>query len=320
MAGIKVGIVGFGGMGQGHARNLSAIEGMTLVGVADPKIEAREAAKECGAVTFASHRQMMDRAKPEAVIVSSPSNTHGRVVRDCCTRGIHVFCEKPLTTKFSEAIKVRDAVKASKIVFSIGLVLRQSDVYRRAKELVERGEIGEVAMADCRYCGYMLGRYEYVFSRILGRGLINEHTIHMIDVMEYILGPVLSVYAQTDASDEHTEYNAALLMRHGGGAFTTVSGSGVSRLPVCARITGLKAELLIEGNQRLVYKDASGERQLLAADLGYRRELEDFRDAIVKGVPPHTGIDAAFSCARLIEAIYRSAESGRVVKPRTLSD
>jgi len=317
---IKVGIVGFGGMGQGHARNVSGIEGMTLVAVADPKPEARKAAKDCGAVAFASHRRMMDRARPEAVIVSSPSNTHGRVVRDCCSRGTHVFCEKPLTTRFSEAIKVRDAVKASRIVFSIGLVLRHSDIYRRAKELVERGEIGEVGMADCRYCGHMLGRYEYVFSRTLGRGLINEHTIHMIDVMEYILGPVISVYAQSDASDEHTEYNAAVLMKHESGAFTTVSGSGISRLPVYARITGLKAELLIEGNQRLLFKDSSGERQVLAADLGYRRELEDFRDAIIKGVPPHTGIDAAFCCARLIEAIYRSAELGRVVKLRTLPD
>lgn len=320
MAGIKVGIVGFGGMGQGHARTLSGIGGMALAAVVDPKPEARKIAKDQGAVTFASHRQMLDRVKPEAVIVSSPSNTHGRVVRDCCSRGIHVFCEKPLTTKFSEAIRVRDAVKASKIVFSIGLVLRHSDIYRRAKELVEHGEIGDVGMADCRYCGHMLGRYEYVFSRTLGRGLINEHTIHMIDVMEYILGPVLSVFAQTDATDEHTEYNAAILMKHETGAFTTVSGSGVSRLPVYSRITGLKAELLLEGNQRLLFKDSSGERQILAADLGYRQEMEDFRNAIVKGVPPHTGIDAAFSCARLIEAIYRSAQSGRVVNPRSLSD
>ncbi len=320
MPGIRVAIVGFGGMGQGHARTLSGLEGMTLVAVADPAAEARKVAQDRGIPAFPSHLQMMDKVKPEAVIVSSPSNTHAKVVRDCCSRGIHVFCEKPLTTKFSDAVRVRDAVKSSGIVFSIGLVLRHSDVYRKAKEVVERGDIGDVGMADCRYCGYMLGRYEYVFSRRLGRGLINEHTIHMIDAMEYVLGPVASVFAQTDATAEHTEYNAAILMKHETGPFTAISGSGISRLPVYARITGLKAELLIESNQRLVLKDSSGEREILAAELGYRRELEDFRDAVLGRLSPHTGIDVAFSCARLIEAIYRSAKSGRVVGPRSLLD
>ena len=256
---LNVGIVGFGGMGQGHARTISRTEGMTLVAVSDPSPKAQVTAKELGAEAFSSHLEMVERAGVDAVIVSSPSNTHGHVVRDCCSRSIHVFCEKPFTTTFSEALDVRDAVVGSNIVFSIGLVLRHTEIYQKAKEMIDAGKIGDVGMADCRYSGHMLGRYDYVFSLELGRGLMNEHTIHMIDIMEYMLGSVASVFTLTDADEEHTEYNAAILMTHESDAFTTISGSGVSRLPGHARITGLEGELLIESNHKLLFKDESGE-------------------------------------------------------------
>jgi predicted dehydrogenase len=161
----------------------------------------------------------------------------------------------------------------------------------------------------------MLGKYEYVFSKVLGRGLINEHTIHMIDAMEYVMGPVEMVYARTDASEEHTEYNASILMTHNDGAFTSVCGSGVSRLPGYCHITGEGGEILIEGNRTLKLRNEKGEREVLSGELGYRAELEDFRDAILREGEPHTGIDAAMSCSRLIEAIYRSAESRMPVSP-----
>jgi predicted dehydrogenase len=316
---LNLGIVGFGGMGRGHSRNVAQIEGMTLAAVSDPKPEARRAAEDLGATAFADHAEMLDSTQLDALIVACPSNLHGKVVKDSCSRGVHVFCEKPLTTSLSEALEVRDAVKESGVVFSIGLVLRHSEVYQRARAMIEGGEIGSVLMADCRYGGYMLGRYEYVFSLELGRGLINEHTIHMIDVMDYLLGPVDSVYAATDASDDHTEYNVAAVMGYQGGAFTTISGSGVSRIPGHARITGMEGELLIEGNSRLLLKDENGEREVLSAGLGYREELEDFADAIRRGSRPHTGIDEALACSRLIEAVYRSAQSGAPVNPQGLS-
>ncbi len=316
---IRMGIVGFGGMGQGHARTVSGIEGIELVAVADPSPGSRESAEALGVETFSNHRDLTDRAEVDAVLVASPSNTHGTVVKQCCERGIHVFCEKPFTTTFEEAVEVGGMVSSSDIVFSIGLVLRHSQTYREAKRLIDAGEIGDVGLAQCRYSGHMLGRYDYVFSRTLGRGLINEHTIHMIDVMEFLLGSVDSVFAATDSCEEHTEYNAAILMRHETDAFTAISASGVSRLPGYARITGMKGELMAESNSRLIFKDEDGERELISAPLGYDHEIEDFRDAILNGKETLTGIEKALSSSRLIEAIYRSAELGRKVELSTLT-
>jgi predicted dehydrogenase len=316
---LGIGIVGFGGMGQGHARNVSQIEGMRLIAVSDPSPESQKKAVEQGAKAFDDYRKMIGDSSPDAIVVASPSNTHGEVVKHCCEIGLPVFTEKPFTTSLSEALEVRDAVVSSGTKFAIGLVLRHSKMYQGAKDLIEEGRIGKVGMADCRYSGHMLGRYHYVFSKELGRGLINEHTIHMIDIMEYILGPVSRVYAETDACPEHTEYNASILMTHEGGAFTSISGSGVSRQPGFARITGIDGEIFIEGNRRLVLKDEVEETEILLADLGYKRELEDFRDVVTTGKTPHTGIEAAVSSARLIEAIYLSAERGEIIHPGDLA-
>jgi predicted dehydrogenase len=311
-------VVGFGGMARSHASNLAAMDGISLVGIADPSPAARAQGSELGYETFEDHATMLDRLHPDAAVIASPSSTHGRAIMDCCERGIHAFSEKPLTTTLSEAFQVRERVVESGITFAIGLVLRHSEMYTRAKEMVDGGEIGRVTFADCSYSGRMLGRIDYVFSRELGRGLINEHTIHMIDVMEYILGPVIEVYARTDADQEHTEYNAAITMSHEPGSFSSVIGSGMARLGTHARIIGMEGELLVEGNRTLSLIDGSGEREILSGELGYREELEDFRDAILTGSEPHTGIKEAIASALLIEAIYRSAESGRAISPGEL--
>jgi predicted dehydrogenase len=108
-------------------------------------------------------------------------------------------------------------------------------------------------------------------------------------------------------------------MTHEDGAFTSISGSGVSWQPGFARITGIDGEIFIEGNRRLILRDEEGETEILSADLGYKRELEDFRDVVSKGKIPHTGIEAAISSARLIEAIYLSAERGEIIHPGDLA-
>ncbi len=305
-------------MGQGHARTVSDNPGMDLVGVADPSPKTHKLAEDFGVIAFKNYDELIEKENPQAIIVASPSNTHGEVVMKCCQVGIHVFCEKPFTTTFQESIEVRDAVKSSDIVFTIGLVLRHTETYGRAKEMVSQGLLGGIGMADCRYSGNLLGRYEYVFSKNLGRGLINEHTIHMIDAMEYILGPVESVLATTDASKMHTEYNAAMILKHRSGSFTSITASGVSTLSSHAWITGQDLEILIENNTDLLTREDGEEKKILSTNLGYDREIEDFRRSIVSGKKPLTGIDEAFASSRLIEAIYRSSENGEQVEPLEL--
>jgi len=315
---VRVGVVGLGGMGRAHVGNITKIDGFELVGAADPGPQAQAWAEGQNIKCFPNHIDLIEKMRPDALVVASPSNTHGRVVTDACEHGIHVFCEKPLTTEFSEALRVIRRVEQSGIVFSIGLVLRHTPVYVKARDLLERGEIGQVSLGDCRYGGMLLGRATYVFSKELGRGLINEHTIHMIDVMDFLLGPVESVYAAYDADKSHTEYNASVLMKNSAGSFTSICASGITHLPSYAWITGMEGEIVIEGNTRLSIRDEDGEKELQRSGLGYREELEEFRDAILGRGDVTTGIEVAESCSRLIEAVYRSAESGKTQSPDSL--
>ena len=87
---------------------------------------------------------MLEDPSVHWVAVNSPNAVHASQIIASLESGRHVFCEKPLAPKFEDCLKVRDALLRSGCKFFFGLVLRSSQFYRRIKELLDSGEIGEI--------------------------------------------------------------------------------------------------------------------------------------------------------------------------------
>src|SRR5205807_5416511 len=100
---LRVGVVGGGSMGYNHARVLAEMDGVELVGLADPDPLARQRiARRFKVPTFADYRNMLDQARPHAVSVVVPTRLHHEVTAAAIAAGCHVLVEKPIASTCDE--------------------------------------------------------------------------------------------------------------------------------------------------------------------------------------------------------------------------
>lgn len=314
---VKIGVIGCGGMGRGHARNIINNPNFELVGVADASENSLKTAKEQLGVEklFLDFNELLKLNGLEAVAIATPTFVHKAAVIASAEAKKHIFCEKPFTLNLQDTIEAKNAIEQAGVVFTFGLVLRHMNIYKRAKELVESGEIGVPLSAHCRYSAYF-GADHYVYKKASGRGPINEYTIHMLDVIPYMIGEVESLAAHTTRSEgRETEDNIAILMKFKNGAICNLTSSGTTRFPSYAEITCTKGEVAVYGNSRLERISAEGRAQVsVDNNNAYYDELEDFRRAIVEGRKPLVGLEAAYYCMKLVDAVYTAAEVGKTLR------
>jgi predicted dehydrogenase len=313
---MRVGLIGYGGMGQHHARNIAANPHLELAAVCDAEAAARDrAANEHGIPTFSRADAMLADVPLDGVVIAAPTVYHRELIELAARAGKHVFSEKPLCLRPEDAPTIRDVVERSGITFGFGLVLRYLAPYERARQLIQAGELGPVMLAHGRY-GSMIREHAYVYSPAIGGGLLNEHTIHMIDIVDYLLGPIRAVSACLARTEgRKTEDNAALLLHLGDGRGATIAASGNTRWPTTLEITGTRREIAVVGNAVLEEITAEGRREipLEPAPDGYAAEVEEWRQAIEAGRTPRTGLREALRTVALIATIHDAGATGRTV-------
>src|SRR5437867_3408633 len=102
MAGLRVGVVGVGHLGKEHARILSSLAGVELVGVADPNpTQAAAVAQKCHTRPFNDYRALLPLV--EAAVIAAPTVHHHAIAMEFLRREISVLVEKPLAPSLSQA-------------------------------------------------------------------------------------------------------------------------------------------------------------------------------------------------------------------------
>jgi predicted dehydrogenase len=313
---MQIGLIGYGGIGRRHARHSAANPALKLVAVCDPDPQARERARqEHGVTAFETAEAMLDGISLDGVLVTAPTAFHGEYIELAARAGKHVFSEKPLVLRPEEAAPVRATLEATGITFGFGLVLRYMAAYMRAREMVRTGELGRVMLAHARY-GAMFPEHRYVYSPDLGGGLLNEHTIHMLDTIDDLVGPVRTVSACLGrVQGRETEDTAAILLQCEGGVGATLAGSGMTHFPSTLEITGTRREIAVVENARLEEIEGPGRRELPLdpAPDPYLAEVEEWRRAVVEGRAPRTGLPEALRITALLAAVHDAARTGQTI-------
>lgn len=188
---MRVALLGAGRIGRMHAsllREQPAVDEL-LVADADANRAAQVAAEVGGRAM--SIGQAVDAA--DSVVIAAASDAHAGLIRSCLTRGIPIFCEKPLAPGLRETERLVAEIESTGVPFQLGFQRRFDTAYREARRLVETGQLGRLYVI--RLAGHDPAPPHEAYIPASG-GIFRDFSIHDFDVARWLTGQdVEEVYA-----------------------------------------------------------------------------------------------------------------------------
>lgn len=195
---LGVSLIGCGRAGMIHALNFyKKVPGARIVAVADVVEDAaKAAAAECRADSwYTDYREMLQNPNVDAVVVVSPTDLHRQIVLDCANAKKHVLCEKPMAMNSSECQEMIDACDKNGVKLQIGFMRRYDKSFRRAKQLLDSGAIGELVQIHSHTRGPSKP-HPWMYDLKKSNGILAEVNSHDIDSIRWFSGSdVRSLYA-----------------------------------------------------------------------------------------------------------------------------
>lgn len=190
---IKLGIIGAGRMGITHYSIINSHPDVEVVAVADPSaIILTMMSKYLPINTFKNYESLILESKPDAILVCAPPTLHFPIVKKAAESGIHVFVEKPFTTKFSEASELSQIFSKNGLVNQVGYVNRFNDIFGKVKEFIDNGVIGKIIRFKSEMFSCTITKSDessgWRASRESGGGAIFEMASHAIDLVNFLIG------------------------------------------------------------------------------------------------------------------------------------
>ena len=262
---IRLGIIGLGNMGSGHARSI--MEGkcpdFDLVAVADinpARVEWGKANLAGNIRYFDDALAMLDSGCIDACMVCVPHYDHPRYAMACMQRGIHVMVEKPAGVYTKQVREMNEeAAKHPDVVFGMMFNQRTNHVYRKMRELVQSGQYGQIRRTNWIITDwyrpqayYDSGAWRATWSGEGGGVLLNQCP-HQLDLWQWICGMPVSVLSQMRFGQWHdieVEDDVTTYVEYANGAtgvFVTTTGDahGTNRFEIQMD----RAKLVVEDGQ-----------------------------------------------------------------------
>ena len=213
---LPVAVVGAGHLGRIHARLLSSLADVELVGVVDPYPEPRQSvATEVGTDAYETIEQI--KTPISAAIIATPTAIHEEIALDLLGRGIHVFVEKPLAATVSAARRIDAKATAHQCTLQVGHVERFNPAVEIARQHTHDPKFIEVR----RVCPHSF--------RSTDIGVVHDLMIHDIDLLLSIIdSPVVRVNALGASIFGDSEDIAQAQLQFASGCIANVVASRVS--------------------------------------------------------------------------------------------
>ena len=210
---IRYGLIGVGNMGQEHIRNLKLIQGSEVVALADPFAASRaEALRQLGspAAEYASHEEMLASEELDALVISTPNDTHWAILKDVIASGqnLPILVEKPLCHSLEDCDALERAAASYPAPIWVAMEYRYMPPVQAMLEPIRNGDLGRVRM-------FSLTEHRQPFLDKVGQwnrfnertgGTLVEKACHFFDLMHYVLDqePV-RIYASGSADVNHQD-------------------------------------------------------------------------------------------------------------------
>jgi len=316
---LRIGLIGCGGMGCHHARQLASMDAVELVATMDIIPEKADlVAQESGAKSYASYTEFLDGV--DAVWLCTPPSVRLEVIKRCAEAGVHVFCEKPIALSLDEANAIVDVVQQSGIIFMLGYVLRFTQPYRYLQDLYASGALGDLITCWTRRFMPVDMSNRWFGDEKQSGGVLLDFGSHDIDLLLWKGGAVRTVLAGTRRvrttmrADEHGQ----ALMIFESGAMGTVDVSWWSPLRECSLgVVGTRgAASMGADNTVRVTLDGTEERRLTLDDpelAPVETEHAYFFRCVREGIQPMIGAQEGRDLLAVVLAAQESARTGHSV-------
>jgi predicted dehydrogenase len=282
---VKIGIIGLGTMGTGHAQDIfrGDVPSAKLVAICDTDPKRLNWAKENfgeEVLLFNNSDELFAEKVVDAVIIATPHYDHPTIAIKAFKNGLHVLCEKPAGVYTKKVREMNEAAEKSGKVFSLMYQVRTIPVFKKVKDLIDSGELGELKRTNWIITNwyrpqsyYNSGSWRATWEGEGGGVLINQCP-HQLDLWQWICGMPVRVQAHMGFGRYHdieVEDDVTAYVEYENGATgvfitSTADSPGTNRL----EITGDMGKIIVEENKTITFfRNRVGERK-------FNAEFKDF--------------------------------------------
>lgn len=332
MTKLNIGIIGAGRIGRVHAEHLAyQIPQAALLGVADI---SEEAAQECARQfdvpeAVQDYRALLDNPAIEAVVICSSTDTHAQIIEEAAAAGKHIFCEKPIAFTLEEIDRALAAVEQAGVKFQVGFNRRFDPSFRRVREAVRQGEIGEPHLLHLISRDPAPPPLDYIRS---SGGLFFDMTIHDFDMARFLIGSeVEEIYAAAGvrvdpaigrAGDLDT---AVVTLQFENGVIGTIDNSRKAAYGYDQRAEVFGSAGRVQSDNHFPNTAVVSTAEHVRRDLplhffmeryieSYQAEMQAFVDAVLEDRPVPVGGDDGRISVVMSRAARRSYDKNRPVR------
>jgi UDP-N-acetylglucosamine 3-dehydrogenase len=320
---LRVGVVGAGVMGSNHARVLSGLPGVALVGIVDPLPEHRaRATAMVGCRAFESLDEMFDEGV-DAITIAAPTHLHHEIALACITRNIHILVEKPVASTVEEGQDIVNAARSAGVTLMVGHVERFNPAVAAIKQAIAGEDILSIGITR-------VGPFPPRMSNV---GVVIDLAVHDIDLIRWFTeSDIVEVQPQLSSAVAEREDIALLQFRTASGVLAHINTNWLTpfkarNVTVATRGKYVMGDLLTRQVTECFGFKPDGSYSMRHLPVGHdeplRAELIAFLEAVRTGsVPAVSGDEGVASleiAIRCLEQPAKPAASAARKGPRRIA-
>lgn len=327
---VRACIVGLGWWGGEFVNAAKKVDGFQFTTCFARTAETRDAfAAEHGLQSLGSWEAVLQNSEVEAVLLATPHSTHARMVEEAASAGKHVFVEKPFVLHVPDGQQAIAACERAGVRLAIGHQRRFQPAHRELKRLIETGELGHAIQAEANFSYGFASKVDKNSWRAQPdespAGAMTGLGIHHADNLQYLLGPVKSVFASSSSIDSQTDLDdvTAALLEFESGAHGYLATNMLTPKVFYINIYGTEANAFAEneGARLTLQRKGVDEPEVREFSMGGDHvtaplvdELADFAAAIREDRTPEVDGIAGLRASAVLEGIIISARENRKVE------
>lgn len=323
-------VLGCGNISESHLLGISNIEEAKLVAVCDVNEEqAKRCAEKYGVRYYTTYEELLADDEVEAVCLCTPSGMHSAQTVQAAEAGKHVVSEKPMAIRMEDIDPMIEACRQHGVWLTTIFPRRMSPASRFVKQLLQEGHLGKLSLCSAYAKFYRTQAYYDSAGwrgtwAMDGGGAMMNQGIHTIDLLQWLVGPVESLYGQAAAvlRDIEVEDTAVSALRFKSGAMGVLEMTTTAYKQPSHQIAihGDKGTIILTEDQITTLEIDGEEVEIPEFEPfqvipdGHRLQLRDMALAILENRAPEiTGEDGRHSL-ELILGTYRSSRENAPIQ------